>query len=176
MVNYIRTYTGKKFDFLNMDPKDVNIIDIAHALSNFCRFVGHTPYHYSVAQHSVYVSRLCPDKYKLEGLMHDASEAYLGDIASPLKQHLKDYKGFEKDVDGLIREKYNLPMKESVIVKEKDQAVLQEELCQIMRERDVCPGKIIIEPWSAQLAEKIFLREFHKLAAPEGTGVTPYAV
>lgn len=69
-------------------PEDVNIEDIALALSHQCRFTGHTKWHYSVAQHSILVSRLFTDKrVALTALLHDASEAYLADIARPVKEH-----------------------------------------------------------------------------------------
>lgn len=82
----IVTYSGAVIDPLNPDPEQIRIEDIAHSLSNQCRFTGHTREFYSVAQHSVLVSYLCDPKDALWGLLHDASEAYLSDIASPIKQ------------------------------------------------------------------------------------------
>jgi hypothetical protein len=85
-MSSILTYTGKSFDPLRPDPELVDIRDIAHALSNLCRFTGHTYQFYSVAEHSCRVSDLVPERDALWGLLHDASEAYLGDLARPLKQ------------------------------------------------------------------------------------------
>ena len=79
------TYTGKEFYPLDPNPADIDIKDIAHALSNCCRFAGHIKSFYSVAQHSVIVSELCEPENALAGLLHDASEAYLSDIARPVK-------------------------------------------------------------------------------------------
>lgn len=79
---WIQTFTGKKFWPLEPDPADVDIHDIAHALSNLCRYTGHSSQFYSVAEHSILVG----SKTGLHGLMHDAAEAYLGDWSRPLKQ------------------------------------------------------------------------------------------
>lgn len=78
--------SGRYVSPLAMDPQDIDIRDIAHHLSNICRYTGATPHHYSVAQHSVIVSQyLKTTEMRLAGLLHDAAEAYLNDIASPIK-------------------------------------------------------------------------------------------
>ena len=82
---WIITYSGKKFYHLAPSAEMVDIVDIAHALSLTCRWTGHTRYHYSVAQHSWYFSYLVPKEFALSALLHDASEAYLGDMNRPLK-------------------------------------------------------------------------------------------
>ncbi len=87
--NWIQTFTGRKFWPLDPLPEDVYIEDIAHALSMMCRFAGHTHEFYSVAQHSVEVSYLCPN-YPLYGLLHDAAEAYMIDLAQPIKRGLRE--------------------------------------------------------------------------------------
>lgn len=85
-MSWIHTFTGKRFDLLAPDSGLVDLRDIAHALSNCCRFAGHTREFYSVAQHSVLVARACPPEHALLGLLHDAAEAYMGDQVRPLKQ------------------------------------------------------------------------------------------
>lgn len=87
-MGWIQTYTGKHFDPERCGRDDIAILDIAHALSNLCRFNGHCRTFYSVAQHSVLVSRIMPEALALEGLLHDAAEAYLGDITRPIKSQL----------------------------------------------------------------------------------------
>lgn len=87
---YIRTYTGIEFYLDDPRPEVVDIRDIAHALSNICRFTGHTKSFYSVAQHSVWVADClilwdCPRSLVKAGLLHDAAEAYYGDLSYPLK-------------------------------------------------------------------------------------------
>ena len=80
---WIRTYSGENFYF--DDPKNIKIADIAHALSNICRWTGHLKTFYSVAQHSVICAEQIAAPYKLRALLHDAAEAYIGDINKPLK-------------------------------------------------------------------------------------------
>ena len=119
MVNrgdYIHTYTGKKFYALDPQPDDIDIRDIAHALSNLCRFGGHSPMFYSVAEHSVLVSEAVPVKDALWGLLHDASEAYLCDIPRPFKQYLINYKELEECIQRAIGDAFGLswPIPDSV--------------------------------------------------------------
>ena len=89
----IETSSGRFVDPLDADPEDLLIEDIAHSLANICRFGGHIKRHYSVAEHSLNVAMLLSDlgystHVVLHGLMHDASEAYLGDVVSPIKYDL----------------------------------------------------------------------------------------
>jgi hypothetical protein len=94
---WILTASGRQFWPLNPRPADVEIADIAHALSNLCRFTGHCRRFYSVAEHSIRVAEHLPVKYQAWGLLHDAAEAYVSDLASPLKRSeaLKDYRAVE---------------------------------------------------------------------------------
>ena len=85
-VRYFRTYTGRHVHPLCPSPEEIDIQDVAHSLSQMCRFVGHTDGFYSVAQHSVLVSELVPGRDALWGLLHDASEAYLCDLPAPIKR------------------------------------------------------------------------------------------
>jgi 5'-deoxynucleotidase YfbR-like HD superfamily hydrolase len=85
---WIQTFTGRKFYPLAARPEDVDLRDIAHALALKCRFNGHCRTFYSVADHSLRVSRLLEKQSRqlaLWGLMHDAAEAYLADISGPIK-------------------------------------------------------------------------------------------
>lgn len=97
---------GKYFNFNRPDLYDYNIEEIAHALSLICRFTGHVKHHYSVAQHSVLVSHLVPREYEYAGLMHDAHEAYVGDVPTPLKRMLPNYKLIERDVEQQVQEAF----------------------------------------------------------------------
>lgn len=82
---WVQTFTGRKFTPLDPHPEDVDIVDIAHALAQKVRYTGHTRGLYSVGQHSLGVARLLPASFKLAGLLHDATEAYLPDVAAPIK-------------------------------------------------------------------------------------------
>ncbi|KKN68080.1 hypothetical protein LCGC14_0455340 [marine sediment metagenome] len=88
---FILTYTGKMFHYDHIEPDSIDIRDIAHALSHLCRYTGHTSMFYSVAQHSLLVSEKMPGgpADKLAGLLHDAAEAYVNDLASPLKRYIE---------------------------------------------------------------------------------------
>jgi hypothetical protein len=83
----IPTYTGKRIDPMRLDPDDICIEDIAHHLSLLNRFTGATDEAYSVAQHCLVVSAYAPPVLKLPALLHDAPEAYMGDLTHPLKHH-----------------------------------------------------------------------------------------
>lgn len=104
----ILTYTGKYFDFLEYPKNDFSIYDIAHALSNICRFNGHCREFYSVAQHSVIVSSLVSSQNALAGLLHDSAEAFLGDVTRPLKQLLPDYNSLEKKIQPYILDRFGI--------------------------------------------------------------------
>ena len=103
---WIETFTGKEFYFLDPTPDSIDIRDIAHSLAFTCRYTGHSRRFYSVAEHSVLVSYLAVDP--LAGLLHDASEAYITDIASPIKPHLANYKELEDKIMDKIKNKLNL--------------------------------------------------------------------
>jgi len=124
---FIQTLSGKHFDYLNAQTDDVDIEDIATALSNICRFAGHLPEFYSVAQHSVLCSQIVPQEYAFEALMHDAAEAYCQDIPAPLKRLLPDYRRIETLVDDLIRSKFGLPLHQTDLVKYADLTMLATE-------------------------------------------------
>lgn len=127
MSQWIQTFSGVKFDLEAPTVEMVRIEDIAHALSLLCRFCGHVREPYSVARHSLYVCENLPYHLKLEGLLHDASEAYCADISNPLKALLPDYKKVEERVDLVIRQKFNLQPKESSDVKSVDRRMLVTE-------------------------------------------------
>lgn len=92
---WIQTYTGGQFSYYDCKPGDISIRDIARALSNICRFTGHCKRFYSVAQHSVLVSEHTINQFY--GLMHDAAEAYVGDMNRPMKSVIgSEYKNLDR--------------------------------------------------------------------------------
>ena len=84
----VRVVGGGLVDVLTPEPNSIHIADIAHALSMICRYGGHVREYYSVAQHSCLVAQLLAPRLRIYGLLHDAAEAYLGDVVSPLKGKL----------------------------------------------------------------------------------------
>lgn len=123
----ILTRGGQYFNFLDPSAYRLDIKDIAHGLSNICRFGGHTREFYSVAQHSIYLSHIVPEEDAYAGLMHDCAEAFLGDIPSPLKRRLPDYKRIESIVEAALFEKLGIPFPLPASVKNADLVMLATE-------------------------------------------------
>lgn len=170
-MSWIQTVTGKHFNFINTDPASIGIEDIAAALSNICRFTGHLPDFYSVAQHSVHVSYLVPPEFALEALLHDAAEAYCNDISTPLKALLPEYRAIEDQVDAVIRSKFGLPPAISIPVKYADLIMLATE----RRDFDLDDGtpwpclegipvaEFTISPLNPRQARVLFLNRYNQL-------------
>ncbi|NHB90777.1 HD family hydrolase [Photorhabdus cinerea] len=171
--SYIVTRTGRHLNYSNVTPADIDIRDIAQGLANECRFNGQIQNFYSVAQHSIYVSQLVPPEYALEGLLHDAAEAYCKDLPSPLKALLPSYQVIERRIDAIIRLKFNLPVLTSDAVKHADLVMLATE----RRDLDVdIAGKpwpiltgicasddIAIMPLTPPQALSAFMNRYHEL-------------
>src|SRR5215213_11515028 len=104
----IQTFTGKFVTPLDPKIDQIDIIDIAHALSNMCRYAGHVRKFYSVAEHSILASYYVFEDEALEALLHDATEAYLVDVPKPYKHMLPDYCKYEDRLHGVISLKFQL--------------------------------------------------------------------
>lgn len=113
--NQIQTYTGKMVNPFALHPEDVDIHDIAHSLARTCRYGGHTFGYLSVARHSIWVSDLLAARghpeLALTGLLHDASEAYLGDIPRPIKHQdaMLGYRSAEAAAEAVIAKVFGTP-------------------------------------------------------------------
>lgn len=143
---WIQTYTLRAFYLLAPAPEMVDAEDIAHALSRLNRFSGHTHGEpYSVAHHSMLVADLlaswgAPPEVVREGLLHDAGEAYYGDVTSPVKRAMEYATRIEPsgervgvgsslplvtmEIDHIVRQALSLPVHETPIVKRADLVAL----------------------------------------------------
>lgn len=128
----IKTYTGIYVNVFNPTVDMISIEDIAHALSHQCRFSGHTRQFYSVAQHSILCSEHIDSELKLTALLHDAAEAYLVDVPSPVKRKLTNYKEIEDNVMRVIAEKFKIKFPFDKRIKEIDEMMLVKEWEQLM--------------------------------------------
>lgn len=171
--DWIETFLGWRFWPLDPWASSISIIDIAHALSNQCRFAGHVREFYSVAQHSVHVSELVPKHLALEGLLHDASEAYLVDVPKPLKAlpEMAAYREAEQRVMIAVERRFRLTSCEHPDVKRADAALLITEARSLMArmvpdwtaEIALPAADIFIEPWTPRFAKETFLARFEEL-------------
>lgn len=157
----IQLYTGTIFDPINPDPELINVTDIAHALAHQCRFSGHTTMFYSVAEHSIHVSNLCSREHALWGLLHDASEAYLQDVPSPLKTALfgERYREVEGQLMAAIVERFSLsPATLPAEVKQADLVLLKTEWRDLMPHTATVEERTLWSPWlqdAVALADRI---------------------
>lgn len=126
-MSIIQLHSGRVIDILAPMRDAIDIEDIAHALSNLCRWSGQCDGFYSVAQHSVIVSEIVPPEHALEGLLHDGTEAFLVDLPSPLKALLPDYKSIEERLARVIASRFGLPATPTRCVKVADTLVAATE-------------------------------------------------
>lgn len=167
----ILTRSGQLFNFEHPSTSIFTIVDIAHALSHICRFTGHTKRFYSVAQHSVAVSYLVPPELAMQGLLNDAAEAFIGDVAKPLKRLLPDYAVIEKRVEAEVFSRFGLDADLSPDVKAADYLQLRIEIRDLMV---MSPGYMSsdhpglntflpIQPMYTVDARQLFLNRFREL-------------
>lgn len=107
----IETYTGRGFDPFDPDPDDIHLPDIAAGLAHTCRFGGHCRRYYSVAKHSLHVSTELPEtdpRLRLLGLLHDAGEAYVGDVPRPVKRRLDGFEAVEEAILAAVWERFDI--------------------------------------------------------------------
>jgi hypothetical protein len=169
----MQTFTGKIVDLRNFTADDVRLADIAHALALINRFTGHSKVPYSVAQHSVMVSHLTRPENALWGLMHDASEAYLGDVARPLKVLVPEYRALEHHVQRVIASVFRLPWPIPEDVKHADNEALLAEKRDIITvdhawNINAMPARARVNPAGWQFAKEEFSRRFRELSHEAG--------
>lgn len=177
----LRVCSDRKVNVFDLQPQDICIEDIAHALGNQCRYGGHTKFHYSVAQHSVYVAVTVLDiskdvKRALVALLHDASEAYLTDLPRPLKDQpiFNFYRDLERQVQRRVMQAFNLPHEEDELVKKIDNEILTYECQQLFNpgffpEGFGCVAEpnwdipLIVTPYTPLRATRQFLHLYNTL-------------
>ena len=169
---WMETFSGRQVYPLMPDSADVCLEDIAHALSMLCRFTGHSKVFYSVGQHSVLVSQVCQPEHALIGLLHDATEAYLGDMGRPLKSCLPAYKSLESVWALFIGHHFKLGSDLQLLppdVKQADEILLATERRDVLNPsghhwnlREKAMNDFIV-PLSPAKAEELFLARYLEL-------------
>lgn len=172
-TGWISTYSGNKFHIFNPKLNDIDVNDIAHCLSMLCRFNGHCQKFYSVANHSVLVSQIIDPQYALEGLMHDATEAFIGDMVRPLKVWMQDFMDVEHKIERAIDRRFKLnsskvckraiKVADNIALITEARDLVNQENCLWEFGKDITPIKQKIVPWSQSKSEKKFLERFYQL-------------
>jgi len=141
--DYITTFTGKKFPLFDPGPDDICVEDIAHHLSRICRYTGAPDYRipngfYSVAEHSVFVALKAPVQHRMAALLHDAAEAYIGDLARPLKymKGMDAYRDLDTKIERVIAKKFGLEYPWNPIIKDLDNRIIVDEKQTFIKDPD----------------------------------------
>lgn len=168
----VSTRSGRRVALLNPSPAQIVIGDIAHGLAHQCRFNGQTNQFYSVAQHSVLVASILPRELRLAGLLHDASEAYLGDIVQPLKALLPDYQTIEANFCKVLGARFNVDLQPNPALHQADLIVLATERRDLMPMdttdwscvAGITPLSRSIKPLAPDVAAAQFMALFFRLS------------
>ena len=174
---WLSTEHVPKFYFLKPRQEDIDIRDIAQSLARTCRFGGHGEFFYSVAEHSIYVTRILEKQganilTQLAGLLHDAEEAYLPDIPSPIKYHMPETKALYKVLADEVFVKFKVLRLGSsadwTLIKDIDKRICTTEAKALgLWNKDWAPtGKSLrvqLVGWTHDTAERLFLAKFVEL-------------
>ena len=175
MSSCIHMYpSGKLVDPLDLQPEDIDVTDIAYHIGAQCRFSGGVKDFYSVGQHSVLASYIVPPEFAWDALFHDAAEAYLQDMARPLKAEPyfgKAYRGAEMRVEKVIGEVLDVVFPMPPEVKEADEILLVTEARDLKHGtkgwehfQDVKPLKEPLKAWSPRQSRTRFLARYNQLS------------
>lgn len=166
--DWMRTFGGGRFYPADPRPEDVTIESIASGLSKDCRYAGQLDdIWYSVAEHSILVASILPDHLRLQGLLHDAPEAWLRDIPRPVKLLIPQYQKLEAMSWDAVAKRFGLPLELDPLVKWADDAVLAAEKIQLIGEDTsewnikAWPADVVIECLEWRDAQDAFLDYFN---------------
>jgi hypothetical protein len=148
--NWIALLSGARFNYNQPDKSDVTIDDIASALSNVCRFSGHLPCFYSVAQHLVNASRIVSSEFAFTALMHDTAEAFTNDLPTPLKWEFPIFKELEAKIESVMGSKFGFMYPYPAEIKTADTIMLILEKYYVKGDTSVWPG---YEQWTPEAVE-----------------------
>lgn len=170
---FVSTFTGQNVSLIEPCPEHINIIDIAHGLAYQCRFNGQTSSFYSVAQHSLIVASLVPGHLRKAALLHDAAEAYVGDMVKNLKQLIPTFKEIEIKFDKAIEIALSVNFDDYTLIKQADNVALATEKRDLMPNatnewsylEGVVPMLKTIQPMDPITAKREFLAEYYRLSA-----------
>lgn len=186
---WMQTFSGRKFYPLHPRPEDVELADIAHGLAHVCRYGGHPRTFYSVAEHCVHVCDVVGTHalnaghsfevaraYAQEALLHDSSEAYIGDMIRPLKHQpeMLEFRKAEAKIEAAVFERFGIRSTEDSheVIKAIDNRILVDEITQLMPDpgmyldgalADESPIGITIRGWQPERAKREFLERFRTL-------------
>jgi uncharacterized protein len=172
--HWIGLLSGAQFNYNKPEESDVTLDDLASALSNICRFSGHLPCFYSVAQHLVNTSRIVPNEFAFDALMHDTAEAFTNDLPTPLKWALPIFKDLEVKIESAMAKKFRFNFPYPKEVKEADTNMLILEKLYVKLDDRVWPnyeGIVVdhllplvdLKPWQPQRAKREFLKRYEEL-------------
>lgn len=178
LADGIRLLSGAMFDYADPAACDVQIGDIAGALSKVCRFAGHIRFFYSVAQHAVNVSRIVPASHAFTALMHDTAEAFTNDLPTPLKHAFPAFHTLEARIEAAMAAQFGFawPMPEEV--RRADLTMLAVEKAFLKRDdsrwavldeitvAEMFAAAVVAElrPLTPAEAERLFLERFNEVA------------
>lgn len=165
------TVSGRAVWPLDPDPATIELDDIAHALSQLCRYNGHTRRFYSVAEHCVLVSRAVPREDALWGLLHDASEAYFGDLIRPVKPFVEGFAAREAAMMRAVCARFGLPTLEPASVRRADALIIHDEALALLpplpEPWSLTQGPklgVLVSGWAPPAAKLRFLERFAEVA------------
>lgn len=176
--DWMQTYTGVKFYPMSPDASEVSPVDIAHSLSLLCRYNGHVDRFYSVGEHCVLMSQAVEPDVALWALLHDATEAYVGDMIRPLKLYQPDFVQAEVRVMAAICERFGLQPEMPAEVKSADSRILLVERAALMPNTrhawsidGLSPLPVTVRGWGPGEAERTYLVRLQELGVAVGDRV-----